>query len=104
MYPDQLDRQPVQRHWLVLLVGGHVEEEKVLLVSGLLVKKGMIPHGSATLDEEEKMVLSSGALVATWCSWGLFSWLGWAGGHRHLFGQFCSSPISQFVVASTKIS
>jgi hypothetical protein len=49
-----------------------VGEEKVLLVSGLLVKKGMIPHGSEKLDEE-KMVLSSGALVATWCFWGLLS-------------------------------
>ena len=104
MYPDQPDRQPVQRHRLVLLAGVLVEEEKVLLVSRLLVKKGMIPHGSATLDEEEKMVLSSGALVATWCSWGLFSWLGWAGGHRYLFGHFWSSPICQFAIATTKIS
>jgi len=45
-------------------------------VSRFLVKRGMIPHESATLDEEEKMVLSSDALVVTWCSWGLFSWLG----------------------------
>jgi len=60
----------------VLLAGVLVEEEKVLLVCGLPVKKGMIPHGSTTLDEEEKMVLFFGALVATWCSWGLFSWLG----------------------------
>ena len=44
-----------------------VEEETVLAVSGFLVKRGMIPHVSVTLDEEEKMVLSSGALVATWC-------------------------------------
>jgi hypothetical protein len=50
-----------------------VEEGMVLSVSGFLVKRGMIPHESVTLDEEEKMVLSSGALVATWCSWGLFS-------------------------------
>jgi uncharacterized membrane protein YccC len=61
-----------------------VEEETVLAVSGFLEKKVMIPHESATLDEEEKMVLFSGALVATWCSWGLFSWLGWARGHWHL--------------------
>ena len=65
-------RQLVQRHWLVLLAGVLVGEDKVLLVSGLLVKKGMIPHGSEKLDEE-KMVLSSGALVATWCFWGLLS-------------------------------
>ena len=103
--PDQPDRQPVQRHRLALLAARVlVREEKVLLVSRLLVKKGLIPHGSATLDEEEKMVLSSGALVATWCSWGLFSWLGWAGGHRHLFGRFWSSPICQFAVTTTKIS
>jgi len=49
----------------VLLAGILVGEEKVLLVSRLLVKKGMILHGSAILYEEEKMVLSSGALVAT---------------------------------------
>ena len=53
-----------------------VEEGTVLVVSGFLVKRGMIPHESATLEEEEKMVLSSGVLVATLCSWGLFSWLG----------------------------
>jgi len=65
-----------------------IEEEIVLVVSRFLVKRGMIPHESATLDEDEKMVLSSGALVATWCFWGLFSWLGWARGHQHLFGRF----------------
>ena len=92
-YSDQPDRQPIQRHRLVLLARVLVEEDKVLLVFELLVKKEMIPHELATLDEEEKMVLSSGALVATWCSWGLFSWLGWAGGHQHLFGRFWSSLI-----------
>jgi len=50
-----------------------VEEGMVLAVSGFMVKRGMILHESATLDEEEKMVLSSGDLVATWCSCGLFS-------------------------------
>jgi len=79
-----------------------VEEGTVLAVSGFLVKRGMIPLESVTLDEEEKMVLSSGALVATWCSWGLFSWLGSAGGHRHLFGHFWSSPICQFAVTTIK--
>ena len=49
-----------------------IEEGKVLAVSRFLVKKVMILHGSVTLDEEE-MVLSSGALAATWCSWGPFS-------------------------------
>jgi len=36
-------------------------------------EEGMILHGLVILAEEEKMVLSSGALVATWCFWGLFS-------------------------------
>ena len=72
--PDQPDWQPVQRHRLVLLAAGIlVEKEKELLVSGLLVKKGMMLHGSVMLDEEEEMVVSSSALVATWCFLGLFS-------------------------------
>jgi len=50
-----------------------VEEETVLAVSGFLVKKVMTPHGSAMLNEEEEMVLSSGVLAVTWCFWGLFS-------------------------------
>ena len=50
-----------------------VEEGTVLAVSGFLVKKVMILHGSVTMAEEEKMVLSSGALAVIWCSWGLFS-------------------------------
>jgi len=45
-----------------------VEEGMVLIVSGFLVKRGTIPHESATLDEEEKMVLFSDALVVTWYS------------------------------------
>jgi len=63
-------------------------EEMVLVVSRFLVKRGTIPHESEKLDEEEKMVLSSGALAMIWYSWGLFSWLGYAGGHRHLFEHF----------------
>ena len=82
---DQLDRQSIHTHRLVLLVAEVlIEGETILVVCGFLVKKVMTPHGSATLDEEEKMVLSSGTLVATWYSWGLFSWLGWAGGHWYL--------------------
>jgi hypothetical protein len=73
MCPDLPDQQPVQRHRLVFLAGVLAEEEKILLVYGLPVKKAMILHGSAMLHEGEMMVLSSGALVATWCSWGLFS-------------------------------
>ena len=97
--------QQDQSHRLVLLVAEVlVEEETVLVVSGFLVKKVMTPHGSAMQDEEEKMVLSSGALVATWCSWDLFSWLDRAGGHRYLFGRFWSSPICLFAITTTKIS
>jgi hypothetical protein len=44
-----------------------------LAVSGLLVKKETIPHESATLEEEEEAMLSSGVLLVTWYSWGLFS-------------------------------
>ena len=74
---EWLDRQSTQAHRLVLLVVGVlVEEETILVVSRFLVKKGMIPHESVTLDKAEKMMLSSGGLAATWCSWGLFSWLG----------------------------
>jgi len=54
----------------VLLV---VEVKTVLVVSGLLVKRGTIPHESATLDVEEKMVLSFDALVVIWYSWELSS-------------------------------
>ena len=70
-----------------LVVEALVEEETILAVSGFLMKRGMIPHISATMDEGEKMVLSSRALIATWYSWDLFSWLGWAGGHQYLFGH-----------------
>jgi len=103
IHSNQLAQQSAQIYRLVLLVAEVlIEEGTVLALSGFLVKRGMIPHGSATLDKEEKMVLSSGALVATSCSWGLFSWLGWTGGHRHLFGRFWSSLIYQFAVTTTK--
>ena len=42
-----------------------IEKGTVLAVSGFLVKRGTIPHESATLDEDKKVVLSSGVLVAT---------------------------------------
>jgi len=45
-----------------------VEVETVLAESGLLVKKGTIPHESVTLGEEEKALLSSDVLLETWCS------------------------------------
>ena len=71
---DPLDRQSVQVHRSVLLaVEVLVEEETMLVVSGFLVKRGMIPHESVTLDMEEKMVLSSDALVVIWYSWDLSS-------------------------------
>jgi len=53
----------------VLLVA---EVEMVLVVSESLVKKGMIPHESVTLEEGEKALLSSGVLLVTWCFLGLF--------------------------------
>jgi len=60
----------------VLLVA---EEEMVLVVSGLLEKKGMILLGSETLGEEEAL-LFSGALLVTWYSWNLSSSVDWTGG------------------------
>jgi len=64
--------QSAQAHRLVLLVAEVLVEEKVLIeekmvlvASGFLAKRETIPHESAILDEEEKVVLSSGALVAT---------------------------------------
>ena len=52
-----------------------LEEEKVLVVFGFLVKKGMMLPGSVTLDEEERMVSFSGTLAGSWCFWDPFSWL-----------------------------
>ena len=70
------DRQPAQKHRLVLLVAGVlVEEEKVLLASGVPVEKEMMLLGSGTLDDVERMVLSSSASVGSWCFWDPFSWL-----------------------------
>ena len=43
-----------------------VEVEMVLDVSERQVKKGTIPHESATLEEEEAL-LSSGVLLVIWC-------------------------------------
>jgi len=41
------------------------EVETVLAVSELLVKRETIPHESAILEEEKKVVLSSGVWLAT---------------------------------------
>jgi hypothetical protein len=49
------------------------EVETVLAVSELLVKKGTIPHESVTLEEGEKVLLSSSVLLVTWYFWGLSS-------------------------------
>jgi len=49
------------------------EVEMALAVSELLAKKETIPHESVTLEEEEEAMLSSGVLLVTWYSWGLFS-------------------------------
>ena len=75
-----------------------VEEEMVLAVSGPLVKKGTIPHESVILDKEERVVLSSDALVVIWYSWGLSFWLGWTRGHRHLFEHFWVLPICSLLL------
>jgi len=42
-----------------------IEEKMVLAASGFLAKRETIPHESVILDEEDKAVLSSRALVAT---------------------------------------
>jgi len=57
-----------------------VEGKMVLVVSGLLEKKGMILLGLETLEEEEAL-LFSGALLVIWYSWNLFSSIYWTGGH-----------------------
>jgi len=92
--PDEPDRQSDQKHRLVLLVAEVlVEEEKLLLVSEFLVEKGTMLPGLETLDEEERMVLSSGALAGSWYFWDPFFWLelDWAEGHRHpMFEHFWS--------------
>jgi len=73
---DPLDRQSAQAHRLMFLVAEALlvfEVDTVLAVFRLLVERGTIPHESATLDVEEKMVLSFDALVVIWYSWELSS-------------------------------
>jgi len=67
-----------------------VEEETVLVVSGLLEKMEMSLLGSKILGEE-KALLFSGALLAVWYSWNLFSSVDWTGGHRR--SHFWSLPM-----------
>jgi len=71
----------------VLLVA---EEETALVVSELLEKRETIPSGSVTLEEGEALLFSDAWLVF-WCSWNLFSLVGWTGGHRQ--SCFWSLPI-----------
>jgi len=66
----------------VLLVA---EVETVLVVSELLVKKGMIPLESVTLGEEEALLFSDASLV-TWYSWDLSRCLAGLGGIGSRFG------------------
>jgi len=73
--PDKPDRQPVQKHRLVLLAAGVLAgEEKVFLVSGIQVEKEMMLPGLGILNEVERMVLFSGASADSWYFWGPFSW------------------------------
>jgi hypothetical protein len=65
----------------VLLVA---EKEVVPVVSGFLEKREKIPPGSVILGEE-KVLLSSGALLVIWCSWSLSSSVEWTGGHRQSY-------------------
>jgi len=71
-----------------------IEEETVLVVSGLLEEKGMILLESEILGEE-KALLFSGALLVIWYSWNLFSSVDWIGGHRQSY--FWSLPMYRCV-------
>jgi hypothetical protein len=54
---------------VLLVVEVLVEEETVLACCvWIFGEEGTIPHESATLDVEEKMVLSPDALVVIWYS------------------------------------
>jgi len=68
-----------------------VEEETVLVVSGLLEEKGMILLKSEILGE--KALLFSSALLVIWYSWNLFSSVDWTGGHQQSY--FWSLPMYQ---------
>jgi len=54
-------------------------EEKELLVARAPIEEEKVLLGSGMLDEAERMVLSSVALVGYWCSLDLFSWWGLTG-------------------------
>jgi len=76
------------------------EEEMVLVAFGLLERKEKIPLGLETLGEE-KVLLSSGALLVIWCSWSLSSSLDWTGGHRQSY--FWSLPMCWYAGTTMKI-
>jgi hypothetical protein len=65
---------------LVVLLA--VEEEMVPAESLFLEEKEKIPPGWE-IPEEEKELPLSGASIAPWYLWCLFSSAGWTGGHRH---------------------
>jgi len=67
-----------------------VEEETVLVVSGLLEEKGMNLLGSEILGEGKALLFSS-ALLVIWYSWNLFSLVDWTWGHRQSY--FWSLPM-----------
>jgi hypothetical protein len=81
----------------VLLVA---EKEVVPVVSGFLEKREKIPPGSVILGEE-KVLLSSGALLVIWCSWSLSSSLDWTGGHR--YSCFWSLPMHRYADTTMEI-
>ena len=69
------------------------EKKVVPDVSGSLEKREKIPPGSV-IPGEEKVLLSSGALLVIWCSWSLSSSPDWTGGHWHLC--FWSLPMRRY--------
>jgi len=79
-----------------------VVEEMMLVVSGLLEKRGKIPPGSVT-SEEGEVLLFSGASLRFRYSWGLFSSAGWTEGHQQsyfwslLMCQYADTTVKSFV-------
>jgi len=65
---------------LVVLLA--VEEKMVLAESLFLEEKEKIPPGWE-IPEKEKELPLSGASIAPWYLWCLFSSADWTGGHRH---------------------
>jgi len=76
------------------------EGEMVLVAFGLLERKEKIPLGLVILGEE-KVLLSSGALLVIWCSLSLSFSLDWTGGHRHFC--FWSLPMRRYADTEREI-